>query len=205
MTCYAWDEGVQWSWRRTAAATVLPMDLGYLSEKFLRVVNDDDDIDYIEHCLRAATEMAEKKTGRALMPQTWEMQLDRFPPSGEIRVIRPPLISVLSLQYYDADNVSQELAVSPALFRTIASGEITKARILPLLDETFPDTYPRADAVTLSVRAGYTSDLDPVLQEIALGIGLKVGELYKQRSLSVHDVHNTPSVLQAEHFWRPVY
>jgi hypothetical protein len=30
------------------------------------------------------------------------------------------------------------------------------------------------------------------------------GELYKQRTLSVHAVHNTPALLDLKRFWRQV-
>lgn len=201
----AWDLDVNWFTRRTVAPTDLPVTADFIGNQVLRVVNGSADDEFIEAAITAATQQAEEETQRALMPQTWQMVLDRFPCSGKIHVERPPFLSVVSLAYYDADNAVQELAVSPAEFDVIPSGMYSKAIVKPLGAASFPATYCRPDAVTLTYRAGYDDPDDPELQTINLGIGLMVGELYKLRSLSVQAIHNTPSVLQTSRFWRRVW
>ena len=201
----AWDCGITWHTIRTVEPTDLPVTVDYVQQQVIRVADTTAEQDYVDQCIRAATQDAELWTHRALQPQTWQQVLSGFPPSGRIVVQRPPLISIISLQYYDEDNTLQSLAVSPPAFQTIPSGAFAKAEIRPLPGETFPSTYRRRDAVTVTFRAGYEDEDAGEFELIKVGICLMVGELYKQRTLSVHAVHNTPSVLNVAHFWRPVY
>lgn len=59
-------------------------------------------------CAKAATEAAEQMTGRAIMPQTWELTLDAFPDALELT--RVPVASVTSLKYFDATGTEQTLS-----------------------------------------------------------------------------------------------
>lgn len=198
-----WDEGVRWHSTRTAEPTTLPVDVSYVQDRVLRLADPDAEYDYVEALIKASTQAAERWTHRALSPQTWQMVLSGFPCSGRIVLENPPLISVTSVAYYDSAGDAQELAVSPAEFVTVPSGAYSKAEIRPLAGETWPSTATRPDAVTVMYQCGY-EEPTAEYELIKVGIGLMVGELYKQRTLSVHAVHNTPSVLQLERFWRPV-
>lgn len=198
-----WDHGITWVSRRTVEPTTLPVDVSYVQDRVLRLADLDAEYDYVESLIRASTQAAEDRTQRALTPQTWQMVLSGFPCSGRIVLERPPLVSVTSVAYYDRAGDAQELAVSPAEFLTVPSGAYSKAEIRPLAGETWPSTATRPDAVTVTYRCGY-EEPTAEYELIKVGIGLMVGELYKQRTLSVHAVHNTPSVLQLERFWRPV-
>jgi len=200
----AWDCGVEWFSRRVTPAEALPLDLSYLQTEVLRVGDINQEQGYVNAILLASTEAAEQATQRALMPQTWAMVLDRFP-RWELRLERPPVISITSLLYYDEDGAVQSLTVSPAMFRTVDNGHYRKTSLVPLADEVWPSTQCRPDAVTVTYRAGYESETDPTFGLIKAGIGLMAGEMYKQRTLSVHAVHNTPAKLDLTRFWRPVY
>lgn len=198
-----WDEGVRWHSTRTAEPTTLVLDVDYVQDKVLRIADLSAEYDYVEALIKASTQAAERWTHRALSPQTWQMTLSEFPCSGRIVLENPPLISVSSVAYYDTDGDAQSLAVSPAEFVTLESGAYSKAEIRPLENQTFPSTACRPDAVTVTYQAGYQASTAE-LELIKIGICLMVGELYKQRTLSVHAIHNTPSALQLERFWRPV-
>lgn len=200
----AWDKGVRHFARRTVNPTTLPLDVTYVAEKALRVLNDGDEDSFIEHCIWAATNAAEEATQRAIMPQTWEFVLDGFPSSGIIRLPRPPLIEITSVTYYDSAGDAGDLTGSPAEYESATSGQYQHAIIRPLANTLFPATQVRPDAVTITYRAGFEDEDDPLLKQINVGILLMVGELYKMRSLSVHEVHNTPSLLQLGHFWQCV-
>lgn len=199
-----WDDGVEWFTRRTVAPTDLPIEEAYVASQVLRLADETAEHDYLRACLLAATDAAEQATQRALKQQTWEMVLDRFP-RWELKLERPPLISVSSLTYYDEDGAVQSLTVSPATFRTVENGHYRKASLMPLADETWPATQCRPDAVTVTYLAGYTDEEDLTFSLIKSGIALMVGEMYKQRTLSVHAVRNAPSVLDLTRFWRPVF
>ena len=60
----------------------------------LRVDVADDDA-LITAYITAATEMAEQATGRAIMPQTWQLTLDAFP--SALALTRTPVASISSL------------------------------------------------------------------------------------------------------------
>lgn len=204
VTTRPWDYGVITSTRRIVAPTELPVSLSTLAEQHLRVANDDADRDLIEMYLKAATQAAENRTQRALMPQVWEMTLNQFPDSGYIRLRRPPFIELLTWDYYDGDGEVQSLAGSPAQFGVTYSNDHGHALLAPLSGESFPATYGRRDAITIRYRAGYTDEDDPQLAHINIGIMMMVGELYEQRRASVGNVHYSPSVLRPEDFWEPV-
>lgn len=199
----AWDEGVRWFSRRTVEPTTLPFNLGFLRDRVLRTANGDVEDDVIEAYLRAAIQAAEQDTRRALELQTWELVLSGFP-WGAIELPRPPLLAVTSVAYYDDDEAEQTLTASPAQYLTVPSGRYTRAKLTPLVGETWPTTPARLDAVTITYEAGFADPRDGEYQLIKSGIGLMVDELYKQRSLSVQEPNNTAARLQLDRFWRPV-
>lgn len=200
-----WSDGITWFSRRTVNPVDLPVSVEYIYDQVLRGAGSGTEDEFVENAIRAFADDAEEATQRALKLQTWQMVLSGFPASGQIVLERPPLIDVLSLTYYDADNAAQELAVSPAEFSVVPSGRYSKAIVTPVAAATFPTTYTRQDAVTVTYTAGYEDDNDPELVRICTGIALAVGEFYKTRTLSVQGINNTPSVLQLERFWRRVY
>lgn len=201
-----WDQDVIWREEVSTPPTASPVDLTYIEEKVLRVLDDGYGSDYIQALIAAATEAAEQDTGRALMPQTRKLYLDKFPTEagGEIVLPGPPLIAVTNIVYVDSAGDEQTLTGSPAEFQIIASGRHAKAKLLPLAGTSWPTAREQPDAVVVTYQCGY-ADADTVPAIIRAGIGVMVGEMYKLRSLSVHEVHNTPSVLQLRRFWRKVY
>ena len=197
-----WDHGITWRERIVTAATELPIDLPYVRDQFLRTANDDFENEHIDLLIRAATDAAEHDTGRALMAQTREIVLSGFP-AEDILLPGPPLIAVTSFAYVDEAGDAQTLDVSPPAFQIRTSGAVAKARLLPESGGTWPTTDDVAEAVTITYTCG-AEDPSQIPAVIRAGIGIMVAEMYKQRTLSVHDVHNTPSVLQLTRFWRPV-
>jgi len=69
------------------------VSLAEMSQQLKREDTDEDD-DYIQSCLDAATDWAQQFTGLALIEQTWDMFADGFPTSGPLYLGRGPLISV---------------------------------------------------------------------------------------------------------------
>lgn len=197
-----WNDGVTVESIRTVAPTGLVVPVEYVTNQVLRVANEGGDNELIYRLIRTATEQAEVYTQRALIPQTWQLILSGFPASGRIVLPRLPVISVESFSYLDGDGESHTLSGSPAEY-LIVTGKRVEVR--PLVGESWPTSvYSVPNAVTITYRAGY-QHVNQIPAEIITGICLMVGELYKQRTMSVHAVHNTPSVLQPERFWRQVY
>ena len=199
-----WDDGIRWFTRLVTPPTELPVSLERVRDQWLRAAHTDVEDAQIDQMIRAATAAAEDLTQRALMPQTWQMVLDGFP-WGDIVLERPPLIAVTSVDWIDASGVVQALTGSPqASYDVVPSGFYSKARLKVLPGGSWPMPRSQPEAVTITYQAGYT-DADHVLSTIVTGIELMVGELYKQRSVSVHEVHNTPAVLNLERFWKRVW
>lgn len=116
--------------------------------------------------------------GRALITQTLELVLDRFP-CGKIKLPYPPLIEVLSVKYIDTDGVEQTLdppSGSPPSggdYRVVADAE--PAYIEPVYGTSWPATRGTA-AVRIRYFAGYgTQDQVParikeyILHQVAYG------------------------------------
>lgn len=132
--------------------------------------------------IAAAREEVEALTNRALVRQTVKLTLPRFPrlwfgyyggfgyimdhatwPSRNddkrhriIELPRPPLISVSSVQYYDTNNALQ--TVDTADYMVIRGG---MPAVLQPINNAWPDTYVRDDAVQITFLCGYEGSGSP--------------------------------------------
>ena len=115
----------------------------------LNVTHSDDDT-LIDALVTAAREACEHLTNRAFIYSTWELRLDGFP-CEEIIVPKPPLISVVSIEYVDQAGDTQTWAA--ANYQVDTKGE--PGRIRPAYGATWPVTRDQLNAVTVTYRAGY--------------------------------------------------
>jgi len=129
-----------------------------------RVLSNDEDA-YINGLIAAATAHAEKQTGRAILPQTWRLTLERF--ENEITLPQSPLRSVASVSYLDAAGASQTLANSVYTVDVTS----TPGRIVLAKDQEWPETLESVNAVTIEYEAGYTVAPAPIKHAILLLIG----------------------------------
>lgn len=196
----SWDAGVVWFSNVLEEPTALAVDVAYMADQILKVTNGHAEDAWIEQAIRAASDVYRDDTQRALMRETRELVLSGFP-GHEILLPFPPLIAVVSLTYYDSDDVAQTLSASPQAFETVRSGTYTKGAIRPLRDTAWPATSCRPDAVTITYQAGY-EEADAVPARIVSGLGMLVVEMYKTRGLSTQTVINTKNVLDTSRFWR---
>lgn len=200
-----WDYGIEWRSNLVTPGVGPIVTLAQLRDNVLRAVTGGVENDHILSLLNAATDMAEEATQRALLPQTWEMVLSGFP-TGPIILPRPPLISITSFAYLDADGSEQTLAASPAEYRLIPSGRYKKAELTPLYGENWPSTSGQTGPVTITYRAGFEDFAVQPAPMIIRGIELAVSEMYDVRKLSVHGTNTSvPAQLQLEQFWRMVH
>lgn len=153
-----------------------------LAEARLQVKADDSvtaDDTLITAQIVAARQLAENETGRSLITQTWRLTLDEFP-DGPIRLERPPLISVESVQYVDTNGVTQTMSASDYIVDTThVHGEIALA-----YNESWPDTRDQRNAVTVNFTTGY-GDASAVPGAIKAAILLTIGDLYANRETSI--------------------
>jgi hypothetical protein len=141
-------------------------------------------------------------TGRALVTQTWDLALDRFPTlwsanlsgyGGErvflggggsglvpIRLPKPPLVSVTSVTYIDPNGVSQ--IWSPTLYGVDApSGDYAEpGRLFPVFGEIYPPTRTQPGAVTIRFTAGYGA-APAVPAALKAGMKLLIGNWWVNR------------------------
>lgn len=100
--------------------------------------------------ITGARELCEQQVCRAIALSTYELRIDAFP-RGEIRLTWPPVASVESITYLDADGSEQTL--SPTLYALDAHSE--PGWILPAHGADWPTTIAAANAVTVRYVAGY--------------------------------------------------
>ena len=101
----------------------------------------------------AATKMAEQATGRAIMPQTWELTLDAFPCTFQLTHV--PVSAVSSIQYVDYAGTTQTL--SETLYTLDRSDDHGCTYVVPVYMSIWPTARSQANAVTLRYTAGYAN------------------------------------------------
>ena len=161
-------------WKRTVDPVAEPVLLEELRDH-IRHEDTEVDLAYLHAVINAARTAVEEQLGRALITQTWRLTLDRFP--CVVRLPRPPLQSVTSIQYVDTDGATQVL--SSALYRVDTNSE--PARIEPAYGESWPSTRGVIGAVTVTFVAGYGDVGAAVPELIRHWIKVLAGTMYEHR------------------------
>lgn len=127
--------------------------------------------------IRTAREMAELTLGRALITSQWKFVMDCFPgiTGDTIRLPRPNLISVESVNYRDFSGAAQVL--DPSIY-TVDTDSLP-GRLVRNYSRVWPITVPQANGVSINFTAGYGASRDKVPQAIKQGMLLLIGELYE--------------------------
>lgn len=127
-------------------------------KKDLNVDHEDDD-DYIAELIKTALATAENKTWRALLSQTWDYYLTTFP-SGDhvIEIPKPPLVSITSIKYQDADDAQQTWDSSEYVVDT----DSEPGRVYLATDASWPAAYFKRKAIVIRFVAGYSAIPEPV-------------------------------------------
>ena len=141
----------------------------------LRVDGSDED-DLITALIVAARQAAEHQLDRALVTQTWERRFDAFP-AAELELGMPPVQSITSVTYYDADEVLQTMdAADYALDAYRLPGWA-----VPAYGTTWPSTLDTPNAVRVRFVAGYGDTASDVPEAIRQWMLMRIGTLYKHR------------------------
>lgn len=157
------------------APTVDPVTVDE-AKAHLRIDTPDDDT-LIGTLISAVRGLGESITKRAFMTQTWYLYLDEFPDA--ILVPLPPLASVTSIKYVDADGATQTL---DATEYQIVKGD--PGEIVPADGKSWPSVRDQRDAITIEFVAGYASAA-AVPEEIKAWIKIRVATLYENREAVV--------------------
>lgn len=156
----------------------------------------DDDL--ISRAIVAARERAEEISRRALVEQGVRLVApgwypDAWPRTRQrgIDLLRPPLISVDQVAYYDDANALQ--VVDSSLYFVEETQPVQRLRFAS--NFAYPCTYDRADAVRVDYTAGYAGMASPVTdqQQAASGIPasiingmlLLIGDMYEHREATL--------------------
>ncbi len=134
---------------RVTAPTAQPVTLPEL-KAYMRLTHSDSDVE-LQGLIEAATELLEAQTYRQIVTATWERRLDRFPANGvAIKLPRPPLAAVTSLQYVDPDGVVQTWAAS----NYVVSNRTVYGELWTAHDVSWPDIRYEREAVRITFTAG---------------------------------------------------
>jgi uncharacterized phiE125 gp8 family phage protein len=120
--------------------------------------------------IKAARMEAEKRTGLALITQTWELVLAEF--SDEIDLGKMPVSSVTSVTYYDTNGATQTVSSADYLL----DKETLGSRITLAYGAAWPSTQARAGAVVIRFVCGYGAATD-VPEDIKTWIRLQAAKL----------------------------
>lgn len=162
------------------------------ARSYMRVDASTEDT-LIESLITAARETVEHVTGRALLTQTWRVNLREWPVEDEdteeasIILPRTPVASVTSLKYYAEGEVAQT-TVSSSNYQAFLYA--TPARLILSEDYDLPDLADRPDAVEVVFVAGATTSA-AVPRTLRTAVLLVVAHLFENRQpLNIGNIVN---------------
>ena len=139
-------------------------------------VADDDLITGMAVAARKYLE--ESYLHRALITQTWDYYLDRFPATNFIEIPRPPLISVSQVEYIDSDDTTNTL--SPDDYDVDTDSE--PGRIVLGYGNSWPSFTPRPmNPIVIRFVAGYGATAATVPQDMRNAIKYYTAGMYEMR------------------------
>lgn len=149
---------------------VLPVSLA--EAKANMGIDGDDQDGILTAWILGVASYAEGHMQRAIMEQGWRVTLDAFPDA--IRLEAPPVVSVQTLRYVDADGADQVL--DPADYRVDTESE--PSYIVPARGKSWPATYEEINTVRVEYTAGYGVTPTDVPAGIKLFILAKLREQF---------------------------
>lgn len=126
--------------------------------------------------------------GRALVTQTWEMLLDAFPDCDGIEIPLPPLQSVTSVTYVDADGATPTLATSVYGVDTASQPGVVYLKY----NQEWPTTREERNAVTIRFVAGYGT-ADDVPESLKSAMKLHLADLDANRERGGDQLFENPA------------
>lgn len=154
--------------------TVEPLSLADAKGHCRIDISDDDG--RVAQWIRAARAKVEQDTQRALLTQTWDLMLDRVPPSWVIELPYPPLQSVTSVNATDTAGV-ETVWPSTNYIVDVAS---TPGRLGLTDSGTWPSSLRRFAPIRIRYVAGWT-DPELIPADLVAGLALVIGWLSENR------------------------
>lgn len=119
--------------------------------KAMLLIDHTADDALISALIAAATVEAQGVAARSFVTQTWLLALDAWPDDGAVRLPRPPLQSVESVSYFDADNVEQTITATDY----IVIADTTPGLIVPAAGKAWPTDLRSWSPIRIRYTAGY--------------------------------------------------
>jgi len=129
--------------------------------------------------IKAARQQVETFTRRVLITQTWDLIGDFFP-TGLIRLPFPPLQTISSINYVNANGTVTLWAAAKYIVDAPEGDHAQRGRVTLAYGETWPVTRDIANAVTVQFIAGYGASA-AVPQGIKQAMLLMIGHWYANR------------------------
>ncbi len=149
---------------------------------FMRAETYSAEETMISTMITAARQWAEEYLQRAIGVQTVETVLDKFPTAGRKAIIlRPPVISLTSVKYYDTGGVETTLTENTDFFSSLDS---EPGEIVPV--STWPIALGKADSIKVRYQTGYNDPGDspsphPLPRTIRTAMLMQIADLYDNR------------------------
>lgn len=156
----------------TAPATE-PLTLAE-AKAHLRVTNSAED-GLIQFLIESARDLCEQETGRALLPQTWELSLYCF--ADEMFLRHVPVASIASVKYTDVAGAEQTL---PGTEYVLDSASDSVARVVLAPGKSWPPIYNGINNVRIRYVAGY-ANAAAVPQALRQWMKLQISHWFRNR------------------------
>lgn len=139
---------LNYSLKRTSDPTAEPVELSAVKAA-LRIDHNNDDSE-LTSLISVARRAVERDTRRSLITQTWTLKLDEWP-WPVIRLPMPPIQSVTSITYVDADGSTQTWSSDE--YDVFTNDE--PAVIALAYEKTWPTLRGDRRGITVTYTAGY--------------------------------------------------
>lgn len=154
----------------------------------LRIDHALDD-ELIESYILGASALCSEIVGKKLINETWKYSFQYVGTDVHNAVELPfiPVSSITEIQYFDKENTSQTLTVSDFYLFNYDDSAVVE----PKLNVTWPATYSRKDAYSITFVTGFGVSGDQVPETIKRAIRLMVAHWYEHRAAV--NLNATPS------------
>lgn len=158
----------------------------------LRISHEEDD-QILRRCIERAESYIDGYQGilgRALLSQQWAKTFTKFT-TAPMRLDLGPLVQVDSIDYFDTEDAAQTVAGTVYRAHDALTGPYVKLRT----GQSWPSTYVRDDAVTITFTAG-VADAANVPMAIKGAISMLASYFYENTEAADVQIHH-PAVFGA--------
>lgn len=180
-----------------------PLTVSEAKEQIRLEVPEDDNV--VLRCLSAARQTVEKRLGRMLVTQTWDLFLDEFPCDGVIRVEHvSPVQSVSFVKYLSAAGVYTTLDTTAYTLST----NRYPATLTPAYGTSWPSPIRDVDAVQVRLVLGYGAGRS-VPEDMRHAVAMVFAHFYAHResvvtgTISSEIADGADALIDSARLWTP--